>query len=227
MRLVIDLIALFALAALPGMPDTADSLAAVFAHIDNAAKTFKGMTADVSNTHYTALVDDKDVQTGTMKLLRVKPGVTRVLSDLGAHGGGQKVALDGHNVNVYNPKTNIVDVYNLANKQGMIDQFLLLGFGATSEELKSTYSIAWVGEEQIGSQTASHLKLVPKSAETLHTLKQADLWFGVNGLVVQQKFLFPSGDYTLVTYSNMKVGAVPEKDLELKTAKGAVYQKHD
>ena len=219
-------IALFAIAALSGMSDTTDSLTAVFAHIDAAAKTFKGMTADVSNTHYTALVDDKDVQTGTMKLL-VKPGVTRVLSDLGTPGGGQKVALDGHNVNVYNPKTNIVDVYNLANKQGLVDQFLLLGFGATSEELKSTYAIAWVAEEKIGSQTASHLKLVPKSAETLHTLKQADLWFGVNGLVIQQKFLFPSGDYTLVTYSNMKVGAIHEKDLELKTAKGAVFQRHD
>ena len=71
------------------------------------------------------------------------------------------------------------------------------------------------------------MKLVPKSAATLQKLKQADLWFGTNGLVAQQKFLYPSGDYRLVTYSNMKVGAVPEKDLELKTPKGAVIQKHD
>src|ERR1700722_14167177 len=101
MHRLIGLFALALLAALPGMSESADALAAVFAHIDAAAKTFKGMTADVSDTHYTALVNDNDVQTGTMKLLRVNPGLTRVLSDLaGPGGGGQKVALDGHSVNV-------------------------------------------------------------------------------------------------------------------------------
>ena len=48
-----------------------------------------------------------------------------------------------------------------------------------------------------------------------------------DGLVAQQKFLYPSGDYKLVTYANMKTGTPPENDLELKTAKGTVIQKHD
>jgi outer membrane lipoprotein-sorting protein len=64
---------------------------------------------------------------------------------------------------------------------------------------------------------------VPK---TKGSLKLAELWFGGNGLVVQQKFLETSGDYTLVTYSNMKPGPVSEKDLELKLPKGATVQ-HD
>jgi hypothetical protein len=221
------LIAIFALFASLGMPDTSDPLGTVFVHIDAAAKTFKGMSADITNTQHTAIVDDNDVQTGTIKLLRAGPGVTRVLLDLKGAGGVQTVALDGHSVSTYNRTTRIVDVYDLANKQSLVNQFLLLGFGATSAELKSNYAITWAGDEKIGPQPTTHLKLVPKSPDTLHALKQADLWFAENGLVVQQKFLYPSGDYKLVTYSNMKTAAPPEKDLELKTPKDAVFQKHD
>ena len=99
---------------------------------------------------------------------------------------------------------------------------MLLGFGTTSKALKAAYDVTYVGEEKIGAVAASHLKLVPK---TKGSLKQAELWFGENGLVVQQKFLQSSLDYNLLTYSAMKPGAVPEKDLELKVPKGTVIQK--
>jgi len=203
----------------------ADPLDTVFARIDAAAKSFKGMTADISDTEYTALVDEKDLQSGTMKLLRVKPDLTRLLVNLKGPGGSQIIALDGPEVRVYNPRTNVVDLYDFASRQGVMNQFLLLGFGATSAELKSTYDITFVGDEKIGAELTSHVKLVPKSPETRRTLKQADLWFAANGLVAQQKFLRTSGDYKLVTYSNLKTGALQEKDLELKQ-KGATIQKH-
>ena len=38
--------------------------------IDAAAKTFKGMTADINNTQHTSLVDSDDTQSGIIKLLR-------------------------------------------------------------------------------------------------------------------------------------------------------------
>jgi outer membrane lipoprotein-sorting protein len=217
------LFALLVFFAALAFSDATDPLNAVFARIDAAAKSFKGMTADITNTQHTAVVDDNDVRTGTMKLLRVKPGLTRVLVEL----KGQTVALNGHDVSAYNPTTKVEDVYNLANKQSLVNQFLLLGFGATSDELKSNYTITYAGDEKIGSQPTAHLKLIPKSTETLKALKQADLWFAENGLVVQQKFLYPSGDYKQVTYSNMKIGSILEKDLELKIPKDAIIQKHD
>ena len=59
----------------------------------------------------------------------------------------------------------------------------------------------------------------------LEAVKQADLWIGPAGLVAQQKFLYPSGDYKLVTYSNMKLrSSLPDKDFELMP-KGATVQK--
>jgi outer membrane lipoprotein-sorting protein len=200
----------------------ADPIDPVFARIDAAARTFKGMTADISDMHHTALIDSDDTSTGTIKLLKVKDG-PHVLIDL---KGAQIISLDGHNMKIFNPKTRIVDVFGLADKRATVDQFLLLGFGATSTELKSTYDVTYVNEEKAGGQQSSHLKLVPKSADTRRQIKQADLWYGSNGLVIQQKLLFPSGDFQLFSYSNMQLTAVPEKDLELKLPKNVTEQKH-
>jgi outer membrane lipoprotein-sorting protein len=218
------LILLFAGLAAP-FP-AADPLDAVFARIDAAAKTFKGVTADITDTEHHALVpDDDDISTGTIKLLRVNATLTRLLATLKGPGGNQTIAVNGPDVRVYTPATNTLNQFDFASRQGMVNQFLLLGFGATSAELKSAYTITWVGEEKISAAPTSHLRLIPKSADSLRTLKQADLWYGANGLVAQQKFLQVSGDYRLVTYSNMKLGAMPEKDLDLKP-KGATVQKH-
>ena len=203
----------------------ADPLDAVFARIDAAAKTFKGMTADISDTQHTALVDENDVQTGTIKLLRVKPDVTRLLVNLKGSGGTRTIALDGQEAKTYNPKTNTLDVFPLASRQGLVNQVLLLGFGATSAELKANYDVSYGGAEKIGAQATSRIVLVPKSPEMRRDLKQAELWIGENGLAVQQKFLRTSGDYQLATYTNVKSGGLPERDLELKP-KGAIIQKH-
>ena len=207
--------------------NAADPLDAIFARIDATSKTFKGMTADISNTeHHSIVPDDDDVSTGIIKLLRVKPGLTRLHADLAGAAGTNIYAIDGAEVRTYNPKTKILDIYDLSSKQGTINQFLLLGFGASSAELKSAYNITYVGEEKVGEQPTTHLKLVPKSPEALRTIKQADLWFSTQtGLVARQKLFFGAGDYRLVTYSNMKLGALQEKDLELKP-KDATVTRH-
>ena len=223
-RLAVTL-SVFVLATIAPVTLGADPLDAPFARIDAAAKSFKGMTADISNTQHTSLVDSDDIQNGSIKLLRVKGG-TRLLIEWKGAGGNQKLSFDGREGRIYNPITNIVDVLGLADKENTVNQLLLLGFGATSTELKDTYDVTFVGEEKIGAQQTSHLKLIPKSPDTRRTLKQADMWYAENGLVAQQKFLYPSGDYRLVRYSGMKPGAMPEKELELKIPKNATVQKH-
>jgi outer membrane lipoprotein-sorting protein len=200
----------------------ADPLDPVFARIDAAAKSFKGVSADITNTQHTALVDSDEVQTGTFKLAHIKPGQTNLLISLGS----QFISLDPQEGKLYNPKTNTVDVKSLSDKQSIVNQLLELGFGATSADLKAAYDITYVGEESIGGQNTSHLKLVPKSADTRRTLKQADLWYNDSGLAAQQKFLYPAGDFKLVKYSNVKLGAIPEKDLQIKLPKNVTVQKH-
>jgi outer membrane lipoprotein-sorting protein len=108
-----------------------------------------------------------------------------------------------------------------------VDQFLLLGFGATVAELKAAYDVNFVGAETIGGTPSSHLTLTPKSPDVLKVIKQADLWMDQStGLPVQQKFLTSaSGDYKLVTYRNSKQNpSLSDKDLKLNLPKGVVIQ---
>ncbi len=218
-------IGILSISLLAGAGFAADPLDSVFARIDAAAKTFKGMTADITNTQHTALVDDNDVKTGTIKILRGNGGEMRMLVMEKGPSGVQEYAVNGHDARTYNPNTKIVDVYDLTSRQGLVNQFLLLGFGITSTEMKSGYDVSFVGDEKVGTQDASHLKLVPKAAETRHNLKQADLWYGSNGMLVQQKLFYPNGDFWLITYSNPKPGILPVKELELNPS-GATITKH-
>ena len=166
----------------------ADSLADVFAQMDKAAASFKGMSADVKNDTYIAMVKDHDIQQGTIKLKRGKKDTSMLIDFTGPEA--QTISLDGGQLRVYYPKTKQVQVWDVANKAGLIDQFLLLGFGATSAEIKRSYDVTYrrrgdgrraaCGAHQAGSEIAGVLK----------QLKQAELWISDStGLPVQQKFV--------------------------------------
>lgn len=108
-----------------------------------------------------------------------------------------------------------------------MDQFLLLGFGASMADLKSSYEVSYLGTETIGGSATSHLKLIPKSADVLKILKVAELWMDdATGLPVQQKFSTSSaGDYKLITYLGAKQNpALSDKDIRLNLPRGAVTQ---
>ncbi len=53
----------------------------------------------------------------------------------------------------------------MGKQSSLIDQFLLLGFGTTSSELRAGYDIKYAGEGTAGGQACARLELTPKSAE--------------------------------------------------------------
>ena len=198
----------------------------VYLRLDKAAPGFKSMTADIQRLVHTAVINDDAKETGTIKLKRQKVHDTRMLIEFTAPDP-KSVALADDNVSVYYPKIKTVQIYNVGEKRNLIDQFLLLGFGATSAELEEAYNVTWAGSENVAGQSTSHIQLVPKSKEVLLRLKQADLWISDSGLPLQQKFLTSSaGDYMVVTYSNMKHNPpLADGALKLNIPKGVQIQR--
>ncbi|HVW85992.1 MAG TPA: outer membrane lipoprotein carrier protein LolA [Bryobacteraceae bacterium] len=204
-----------------------DPLSDVFARMDQEAKSFKGLTADINDSVYTALIKDTSTETGIIKVKRPKPGDTRVLIEF-REPAAKMVLIAGGEVKLYFPKANLEQDYDVANRRNLIDQALLLGFGATSAELRASYEVSYVGAENISGQATSHIKLIPKSKEVLQQLKQAELWISdALSVPVQQKFqTSAAGDYRLVTYSNIKLNpSLSDKDMRLNPAKGVQIQK--
>ena len=84
-----------------------------------------------------------------------------------------------------------------------------------------------LGQETIGSESTWHLQLIPKDKDALKNLKSAELWIAEStGLPMQQKFLTSStGDFTLVTYSNMQLNKpLSDNALKLNPPKGVTVE---
>lgn len=201
---------------LAALPLAAQSLDEAYARIDQAAAQFKSVTADIKRNVHTAVINDDERDQGNIKVLREKRRDTKMLIQF-TGADAKAVAIDGSQISLYTPKEKLVQVYDIGAKKDVVDQFLLLGFGASSKELKDNYNITLAGMEAINGENTWHLVLIPKSAEALKNLKKAELWISQQtGLPIQQKFTTSSGgDYHLVTYSNMKQN-VPLSDNVMK-----------
>jgi outer membrane lipoprotein-sorting protein len=210
----------FLLAIACSIPLCGQSLNTVLARLDKTAQQFKSVAADLKRDVHTAIVNDDTIETGTIKVKRDKE--TRMLIDF-TGPDAKTIAFDGSAVSIYYPKIKTVQIYSVGDKRGLIDQFLLLGFGATSAELQNAYEVSWTGAENIDGKATSHIELIPKSKDVLQRLKKAELWIAdSNGMPAQQRFVTSaSGDFMLVTYSNVKTNpSTPDGSLKLNLPKG-------
>jgi outer membrane lipoprotein-sorting protein len=211
------LITAFAIAA----PLSAQTLGDTFARMDKTAVQLKSVIAGIKRDVHTAVINDDEIDGGTIELKREKSHDTRMLIDF-AGPNAKTVSLGESTVSVYYPKIKTVQVYDVGAKKQMVEQFLLLGFGASSAELKEVYDVTWAGRENVGGEHTGHLKLIPKSKDISRQVASAELWISeMNGLPLEQKIVFVSADYWLVTYSGMKYNPPLSDDaLKLKTPKG-------
>lgn len=224
LSLVLPLLGGMAGLVVPMQAQTSGGLAAAFARMDKIAPQFKGVKADIRRDVYTAAISDHEFDMGTIKVKREKNGLRMLIDFTGAEA--KSVSLDGPQISIYYPKAKTVQVYNIGAKQSEVDQFLLLGFGATSAELQKAYTVTFLGTESIGGVESWHLQLIPKSQDVLKHLTKAELWIGeMNGLPLQQKFFFPTGDTQTATYSNMEFNpSLPDRDLKLNYPKGVTVE---
>lgn len=198
------------------------SLADAFGKMDKSAVGFKTMMADVRQTAHTAVVNDDSTESGTIRLKRVKAGETHILVDF-TTPDAKTVSIAGGLVSIYLPKAKSAHIYDLRNKRSVLEQGMLLGFGASSSDIKVAYEVSYVGQEAVAGQASAHIRLVPKSKEVLQNLRSAELWISdALGVPVQQKFMTSgTGDYTLMQYTNIRINpAIADKDLKLSLPKG-------
>jgi outer membrane lipoprotein-sorting protein len=118
-------------------------------------------------------------------------------------------------VEIYYPKIQTVQEFDVGQNKDLLSQFFLLGFGTSRADLLSNYNIQFLGTETLDGRQTQRLELIPKSKAVLEHLKKFELWIADSGYPVQQKFYLPGGDYMLMTYSDMKIN--PElRDAALK-----------
>jgi outer membrane lipoprotein-sorting protein len=168
--------------------------------MDRGAKDFRSLTADIENVKYTAVVKDTSTEVGKiyvrhdqkMRIDITKPEPRTILRT-------------GDSLFLYNPKLNRVEEYDLGKNRAVVDQYIRLGFGTKSEDLRKSYDVALTGEEELDGKKTLVLELTPKTDAVRAQITKIQMWIdSASWLPIQQKFFEAgSGDYILFHYTNM------------------------
>jgi len=178
---------------------TTRTLESVFHEMDAQAKDFHSVSADIDRTKVTVVVNDKSTETGTIQVRG-----DRMLLELRVPSP-RTILRSGDTLFVYNPGLKRVEEYNLGKNRALLDQFLLLGFGTDSQEMKKAYLVTLLKEDKIDDRRTIQLELTPKVEAVRSQISKIQIWLDeASWLPVQQEFFEAgSGDYSIVKYSKV------------------------
>lgn len=179
---------------------TAWSTESVLDMMDKSARDFHTLTADIEHIKYTDVVKDTSSETGKLFVRRdEKMRIEFMKPDR------RTILRNGDSLFVFTPKINRVEEYDLGKNREMVDQYVLLGFGSKSENIKKNYLVTMLGETEFDHHKTVMLELTPKSDQVRKQIARIQMWIDeASWLPVQQKF-FESGseDYLIFHYTNM------------------------
>jgi outer membrane lipoprotein-sorting protein len=194
-------------------PAQTPQLKSVLAQMDLASARFKSAQADVRYDNYTRVVNDHDIQTGSLYIERSGSNeqMGAVFFDVGADGQSSTtpariVNFDGSTLKLYTPGTNQADQFKAGANQARYNSFLTLGFGGSGHDLAGSWDINDLGPELINGVKTEKLDLVSKDPSVRNTFTHVTIWIDpVRGLSLKQIFYAPNGDNRTAIYSNLKL----------------------
>lgn len=178
----------------------------VLKSMDRAAANFKTAQADLEADQYSKIVNETDVQKGTIYFRRSGQNIESALEL--REPDAKFVLVSGGKVDMYQPKIDQVTEYNAGKNKNDVESFMVLGFGGSGQDLVKSFNVKLTGNENVGGVNAAKLDLTPKSDRVRAMFNLITLWIDPErGVSVQQKLVEPSGDYRLAKYSNIKINS--------------------
>lgn len=194
-----------------------NDLSTVLAKMNQTASSFKTAQGDFEFETYQKVVDEKDLQQGTIYFRREGKGVDAAFN-IGGRSPKQVVYKDGK-IRIYEPRINQITERDVGKNKSEVEAFLSLGFGAKGDDLVREYDVKMAGWETVNSVKTAKLELVPKDEKLRQTYTKIVLWIDPEqDVLLRQQFFEPSGDYRLARYTNMKRnGQLSDDVFRLKT----------
>jgi outer membrane lipoprotein-sorting protein len=211
------------LLAWPGTLAAQENLEAVLTRMDKAAADFHTAQADFSWDQYQKVVDETDVQKGTIYFRRLGDKLS-MAADISVPDRKYLLFAESR-MQLYQPKIDQVTVYDTGKNKADVESFLVLGFGGRGHDLGRTFDVKFGGPETVEGMKTMKLELVPKSARMRASFERILLWIDmVRGVSVQQQFFEPSGNFRLVKYANIQLNQKLNDDVfKLKTTRKTKY----
>jgi outer membrane lipoprotein-sorting protein len=193
------------------------TLDAILGHLNSSAKDFHSLSADVTRTTVTVVVNDKSTENGTL-LVRGDKMLYEVTAP-----DPRTILRNGDTFSIYTPGLKRVEEHNIGKNSDLADEFLLLGFGSTGGALQKGFDIKLVGEDKLGDKSDAELELTPKSAAMAKQFSKIQIWYDqTTWLADQQQFTETgSGDYVTVRYTKVvRNPNIPDSEFKPHWPKG-------
>ena len=189
--------------ALPRKGKLPPDLTEILSHMNESAKRLKTVSANLEYTKVTALVNDKSTESGRIFFRKGKGN--EILINI-QKPEPKAILFQKNRAEIFNPKINQIQEYDLQGRSGLVEQFFLLGFSTDADRLRNDYELKFVKEEELAGDTTVVLELTPRSESTRAQITLIQLWVSEESwLPVQQKFSQPGGDYFTAHYTGVKV----------------------
>jgi outer membrane lipoprotein-sorting protein len=195
------------------------SLDQVLHSMDENAAKFRSAQADFTWTPYNAVIGDNEAPDKGRIYFR-RQGKDIEMAAMIQPPDDRQIIFSGGKVQVFQPKTKILDVYDTSAHKDEAETFLVLGFGSSGQDLRKSFDIKYVGDEKIGNVQTAKLELTPLSDKIKKTFPQIDLWIDPQrGISLRQKLLQTGGDYRMADYSNIRLHEkVPDSAFKIKSS---------
>jgi len=191
---------------------TPGTLEVVFSKMDEVSKTFRSVESDVERIKVTVIVDDTEIKTGKfyytrrgkeprVKLELLKPEVQYLLINMGK-------------LQLYTPKLKQLQEISTVGQQDMVEMYMALGFGQSSQDLKKNFEVALGPEDVLDGQKRTVLDLKPKSSNALQSIR---MWLDQKTWsAVQIKIVERSKDYLTIKFTKVRLNAgIPDSRFKL------------
>ena len=197
----------------------AQTLNDVLKKMDEASAHFQAARADFVFDQYQRVVDEHDIQKGTVYYRRSGQQI-EMMAEFKAPET-KFVLYRNDLLQVYEPKIDQVMQYSTGKNREQVESFLVLGFGGSGQDLLKSFDVAYQGRENADNTPAAKLQLVPKNEKTRSNFPEIILWIDMStGISVQQKLVQTQGDYRVAKYSAINLKPRIDKDVfQLKTTK--------
>jgi len=195
-------------------------LSEILSRMNDAAKRLKSLSANLTYTKVTVLVNDKSREEGRLFFRKGKTPEIRIEMQ---QPESKVILFKKNKAEIYLPKINQLQEYSLEQKSGLVEEFLLLGFGSETGELKKSYRLKYMKEEDLDGDMTAVLELTPRKESLASQLTKIQMWVSEESwLPAQQQFFEPGGDYLIASYTAMKVNLrIPSSTFEIHPAEGA------
>jgi outer membrane lipoprotein-sorting protein len=205
-------------------PASSADLQKVITQLNTAATKFSTAQAEFTWDQYQSVVQEDDVQTGTIYYER-KKGVTRTAAHIQKDNGkdAPKIVLfDGTEVQLYEPTIKQLTILKAGANQAQLESFLTLGFGGSGTDLEANWKVSLLGTDKMNGVSVVKLDLVPLQKKVLDMFPHVTIWIDpAQGINYKQIFYEPGGDKRTDTYNNIRYNQPIASDVfAIKTAPG-------